>query len=332
MDCQLNNLHKYLINTGKKYNENKYKLFFLSLLLQLLNNVAEISNYMNIDIDFSFLHNENYWSYNYQESNIKNIIFFLNKPIYTELNEEINKMLIVKSYFIYETTLLNFYSIFSNSSIHYTRGTINTVLNECVSINEQFNIFVNILYTFSINKLLNNIYSLWLTNKIKYLDNQHENQKLYTILHKLVCQNTQSSNISQQYIPDLQFIDHNSYLDYSLKWSFDDYTNHYKLLEKYYNQLNSTTEVITKPRKKYIPASIKDIVWNKRAVNGCVRCEVCNKIITPHTCHYSHYISEKNGGPTTPNNLTILCQPCNLSMGSKNYHEFVTMYRHNITL
>jgi hypothetical protein len=326
----LNNIQKCLINIGKKFFDNKYKLIFIYHILTLLNTTSEISNYMIIDYDFSFICNNYYWLDNYQESNILDVILFLNKPIYKDLLEELGKILINKTYHNCPQKLLQFYPLFSTIQINFNIHDLYNDLNQCTSSNDHFNIFVNTFFTFSINKLFNNIYTLWISNKIKYINNQNENQKLYCQIQSLI--NTNQSNILSQYIPNLQNIDHNSYLDYSLKWSYNDYNNYYKLLEKYYNDLNSSIQIIHKSKKKYIPASMKDIVWNKRAINGCVRCEICNKILTPHTCHYSHYISEKNGGATTPNNLTILCQPCNLSMGSKNFQEFVNIYRHNITL
>lgn len=322
-------LHKNLINDGKKYNENKYKLFFICYILRILNNSAEIYNYMIIDIDFSFLHTETYWLSNFRESDILYITLFLDKPIYKDLIDELNNILSAKTYYLYETTLLQFYKLFNRNNIHYTRHNIHSILAECINTNENFNLFINAFYTFSINKLFNNIYVIWFTNIKKYIHDRNENQKLYALLQKIIY----SNQINFNYIPDLQNISSNSYLDYSTKWSHEFYINYYKLLEKYYNDLNHNIQIIPKPKKKYIPASIKEIVWNKRAnSNGAVQCELCNKILSPHTCHYSHYISEKNGGTIHPDNLTILCQSCNLSMGSKNFNEFTNTFHHNITL
>ena len=78
--------------------------------------------------------------------------------------------------------------------------------------------------------------------------------------------------------------------------------------------------------KKYIPATVKRLVWNKWigeeiGKSKCLCCKVT--YITQLSFHTGHIISEFNGGKICVSNLKPICQNCNSSMGTKNMNEFI---------
>jgi hypothetical protein len=82
-------------------------------------------------------------------------------------------------------------------------------------------------------------------------------------------------------------------------------------------------------KKEPIPAAIKTLVWNKWvgdkvAEAGCYCCKVTS--ISMRHFHCGHFVSEKNGGKCTIDNLRPICANCNLSMSSMNMNEFIEKF------
>lgn len=79
-------------------------------------------------------------------------------------------------------------------------------------------------------------------------------------------------------------------------------------------------------KKKTIPQSLRQQVWNTyiSEKDGTGQCWCCKtKQITPFDFHCGHVESESEGGKTELDNLRPICATCNLSMGTKNMHEFI---------
>lgn len=84
-----------------------------------------------------------------------------------------------------------------------------------------------------------------------------------------------------------------------------------------------------KKKKQTIPAIIKKLVWNTYIGEdiGKTKCMCCKKIdITQLNFICGHIISEYNGGKVNVENMRPICNSCNLSMGTKNMHEFILNY------
>jgi hypothetical protein len=84
-------------------------------------------------------------------------------------------------------------------------------------------------------------------------------------------------------------------------------------------------EVLKKPRKKAIPATLKRLVWNKYIGEeiGKAKCTCCNTTdIIQMSFHCGHLIASSNGGKMEIDNLRPICQNCNSSMGSANMESF----------
>ena len=82
---------------------------------------------------------------------------------------------------------------------------------------------------------------------------------------------------------------------------------------------------ISKPRKKNIPKTVKDLCWERwvGASIAATECLCCfTRPITMSSFHCGHVIAEANGGSTTVDNLRPICATCNLSMRTKTMTEF----------
>lgn len=82
----------------------------------------------------------------------------------------------------------------------------------------------------------------------------------------------------------------------------------------------------TKEKKKTIPKKVKLLVWNLYIGEDNVKgaCFCCGKTEIKITdFHCGHFVSVKNNGETTIDNLRPICSGCNLSMGSQNMDEFM---------
>lgn len=95
------------------------------------------------------------------------------------------------------------------------------------------------------------------------------------------------------------------------------------------------SEAIThtkKRRLKRIPQSVKDQTWalwcgKDNMVGRCYCCTTNIRATGENKCHYGHWISEKNNGPTIKENLRPICSNCNLSMSSTNMDTFMRQYQ-----
>lgn len=86
-----------------------------------------------------------------------------------------------------------------------------------------------------------------------------------------------------------------------------------------------------KLKKKSIPKILKDKCWELTYENkDAVICPIphCGKQLNKYdtsTWHAGHIISECNGGKTEINNLRPICKDCNLSMGKKNWNDYINI-------
>ncbi len=95
-------------------------------------------------------------------------------------------------------------------------------------------------------------------------------------------------------------------------------------------ELNDNNTIIKqKNTKEKIPATIRNIVWNKYigSDNKKGKCNCCSfEDISFANFHCGHIISEKNGGQLIVENLRPICGHCNSSIGTKNMEEFMEKY------
>jgi chromosome segregation ATPase len=94
------------------------------------------------------------------------------------------------------------------------------------------------------------------------------------------------------------------------------------------NKINKCIEI--KPKKKAIPKTLKNKVWNKYigieiGQTKCLCCKLTD--ISQLNFHCGHVISEKYGGELTMENLKPICGSCNSSMGTMNMDEFILKYK-----
>lgn len=75
---------------------------------------------------------------------------------------------------------------------------------------------------------------------------------------------------------------------------------------------DSDEEENNKKRKK-IPEYMKNRIYERDEH----KCRICNRELYKDDIHISHIISHKNGGKEIEDNLVVLCQKCNTSLGSK---------------
>jgi hypothetical protein len=91
----------------------------------------------------------------------------------------------------------------------------------------------------------------------------------------------------------------------------------------------SHSQIDSKSNREKIPATIRNIVWNKYigTENKKGLCFCCSlEDISFANFHCGHMISVKNGGPTIVDNLRPICGHCNTSIGAKNMIEFIEKY------
>ena len=76
-------------------------------------------------------------------------------------------------------------------------------------------------------------------------------------------------------------------------------------------------------RRKTIPKKIRDDVWERdcgRNYDGICFC--CRESVSCKGWECGHIVSDADGGLPTLDNLKVLCQPCNRSMGRENLYEY----------
>ena len=75
--------------------------------------------------------------------------------------------------------------------------------------------------------------------------------------------------------------------------------------------------------KRNIPKAVREQLWLNdmgKIFQGKCKTPWCRNIITIFDFQCGHNIPESKGGPTTLDNLVVLCSRCNTSMG--NQHTF----------
>jgi hypothetical protein len=95
------------------------------------------------------------------------------------------------------------------------------------------------------------------------------------------------------------------------------------------SSITSISQLDQKSNREKIPATIRNIVWNKYigTENKKGLCFCCSlEDISFANFHCGHMISVKNGGPTIVDNLRPICGHCNTSIGAKNMIEFIEKY------
>jgi HNH endonuclease len=82
---------------------------------------------------------------------------------------------------------------------------------------------------------------------------------------------------------------------------------------------------VQKYKKKAVPKSVRSISWRKYMGHvldaPCYCCKTT--MISGDSFHAGHVIAEKNGGKATVENIRPICATCNLSMGTRNMHDFM---------
>lgn len=69
-----------------------------------------------------------------------------------------------------------------------------------------------------------------------------------------------------------------------------------------------------------IPKALREQVWLRdmgRNYSGKCKTKWCKNKVTVFDFHCGHNIPESKGGPTTLDNIIVLCARCNLSMSNK---------------
>ena len=73
--------------------------------------------------------------------------------------------------------------------------------------------------------------------------------------------------------------------------------------------------------------ALKNVLFEKHKDNfNYVNCCICTKKLEYRHMNIGHFISLKNGGTNTVDNLRPICQGCNCSIGSLNVNDFLISY------
>lgn len=85
-----------------------------------------------------------------------------------------------------------------------------------------------------------------------------------------------------------------------------------------------------KYRKRAIPKAVKEQLWLRdmgQHFKGKCKTVWCGNQVTFFDFHCGHNIPESKGGPTTLENLVVICSRCNTSMGaSSTFTEWSSSY------
>jgi 5-methylcytosine-specific restriction endonuclease McrA len=93
------------------------------------------------------------------------------------------------------------------------------------------------------------------------------------------------------------------------------------------NKIKEANLTIQRNIPKNIPKPLRDRLWRDSFDNNPDgKCYVCEGIVTYTSFHAGHIISVKDGGDHNIDNLQVICQSCNTSMGSQNLEEFKKIY------
>ena len=254
------------------YENHKIDLLFLSNLFITLGsidlNTVKINYYSNII-------NPNLWF------NFYNIIQ--------------NDMIAICNYFSYENT----FNIFKLIKI-----AIETKLY-IVDYKKIDNHIINDFYKYSINKILNNIYSKSDNDTIFKLNQVFDK---YDLIH-----------------PTLE---NKLYLDDLINDAiYNDIVN--IIIDKPQIKYKLEPKIKLKKKKQSIPLALKRNVWHKWIGEdigkvACLCCKLTN--ITQMSFSCGHIIAESKGGLLILDNLKPICVSCNSSMSTQNMDEFIIKY------
>jgi 5-methylcytosine-specific restriction endonuclease McrA len=79
-------------------------------------------------------------------------------------------------------------------------------------------------------------------------------------------------------------------------------------------------ETNDKKCKKKIPKAVREQLWLRdmgRTFEGKCKTSWCKNIVTLFDFQCGHNLPESKGGPTTLDNLVVICSRCNTSMGNQ---------------
>lgn len=184
-----------------------------------------------------------------------------------------------------------------------------------------------------INNISDNFYLIYKNSNIKDgLKNTTEEFKKFRNnlnIHSSDLFNKKKMNIYDIYTEIDEILINTSYIDKEEIFK--------KEIEKRLIQLKDLNDLylftkdkeIEKKKKQKIPAIIKKLVWNTYIGEdiGKCKCLCCKKVdITQLNFICGHIISEYNGGKINVENMRPICSSCNLSMGTKNMHDFILNY------
>lgn len=79
-------------------------------------------------------------------------------------------------------------------------------------------------------------------------------------------------------------------------------------------------------KRKTIPRSVKNELWNKHFDNINGKCLCCGKVISVFDFEAGHVIAHAENGSDDISNLRPICSTCNRSMGTQNMDEFKQTY------
>jgi 5-methylcytosine-specific restriction endonuclease McrA len=101
-----------------------------------------------------------------------------------------------------------------------------------------------------------------------------------------------------------------------------------KHTEKEVKEDNSSDIEVIPYKKETIPKCVRNALWiNFFGDKREGKCQCCKReTISIGNFHAGHIVAEINGGSTSLENLTPLCQLCNTSMGRYNVQDFITKY------
>ena len=77
---------------------------------------------------------------------------------------------------------------------------------------------------------------------------------------------------------------------------------------------------MTKAAKEKIPKAVREQLWVRDmglAFQGKCKTTWCKNTVTVFDFQCGHNVPESKGGPTTLDNMVVICSRCNLSMGSQ---------------
>ena len=89
--------------------------------------------------------------------------------------------------------------------------------------------------------------------------------------------------------------------------------------------------ITIKKRRRCIPATVRNTIWNKyigdKEKAKCYCCKI--EPITKGNYDCGHIISDKDGGEINIENMRPICGLCNKSMGAMNMTKFMKQYGYN---